>query len=407
MQRSNENLPRISYAANSRRRAPIFFLASADQPAMHHSGMEVSPGEIVVYSSAAAHHHWSHAPVHWGGMSLTPDDLSAVGRALTGRDVSVPSVTHLVRPSLPLMSRLMDLHETAGQLAKTMPDILAHAEVARALEHALLHAMIACLTESPPIQMTAGGRHHLAIVGRLEELLTANPDRPLYLAEICAAVGASERTLRASCQEHLGMGPVRCLWLRRMHLARRALLRATPETGSVTEIALNHGFWELGRFSVAYRGLFGESPRRHCAGRQSICGQPMTAPSPCQIPNLHSASRSSPGIAVCSKDRRAPLELLTLGPAHPARLRLMPRSGTSPFSDPDEYLANFRGAGIDLVFTGPGTFKARLTWVELPQLHLLRAEENLPRIACVSSSSTRVTISFRGFNKPTHNFVTA
>jgi transcriptional regulator GlxA family with amidase domain len=44
-----------------------------------------------------------------------------------------------------------------------------------------------------------------------------------------------------------------------MHLVRRALLRATPPV-TVTKIATDHGFWELGRFSVAYRALFGETP---------------------------------------------------------------------------------------------------------------------------------------------------
>jgi len=90
--------------------------------------------------------------------------------------------------------------------------------------------------------------------------LETNADRTLYVAELCAATGASDRTLRVCCQEHLGMSPMRYLWLRRMHLARRALRIADPGATTVTEIATSYGFWELGRFSVAYRSLFGEAP---------------------------------------------------------------------------------------------------------------------------------------------------
>jgi AraC-like DNA-binding protein len=56
------------------------------------------------------------------------------------------------------------------------------------------------------------------------------------------------------------MSPMRYLWLRRMHFARRTLRMADPAAMTVTAIATNYGFWELGRFSVAYRSLFGESP---------------------------------------------------------------------------------------------------------------------------------------------------
>jgi transcriptional regulator GlxA family with amidase domain len=45
-----------------------------------------------------------------------------------------------------------------------------------------------------------------------------------------------------------------------MHLVRRALLRADSSNSTVTRIVTDHGFWELGRFSVAYRTLFGETP---------------------------------------------------------------------------------------------------------------------------------------------------
>ena len=56
------------------------------------------------------------------------------------------------------------------------------------------------------------------------------------------------------------MGPIRYLWLRRMYLARRALIQAVLGTVSVTAVATEYGFWELGRFSIEYRALFGETP---------------------------------------------------------------------------------------------------------------------------------------------------
>jgi transcriptional regulator GlxA family with amidase domain len=158
------------------------------------------------------------------------------------------------------MSRLARLHEIVGQAAKNTPDILTLPEVARALEQELIHLMIRCMTEGESFGATAGNRRHDAVVARFEEFLDANRETPLYLTEICAAIGVAERTLRCACEEHLGMGPIRYLSLRRMHLVRRALLRADASTTTVTRIATDHGFWELGRFSVAYRTLFDESP---------------------------------------------------------------------------------------------------------------------------------------------------
>jgi AraC-like DNA-binding protein len=180
------------------------------------------------------------------------------------------------------MARLLSFHEDAARLAKNAPDRLAHPEVARALEEALAHAMIRCLTESTAIEMDSRERSHVTVISKLEEFLAANRSEPIYLREICGAAGVSETTLRRCCHDHLGMGPVHYLWLRRMHLARVALLRADAATATVTGIATDHGFWKLGRFSVEYRKLFGELPsaslRRPPAARCIAQNRPFDLP---------------------------------------------------------------------------------------------------------------------------------
>ena len=193
-------------------------------------------------------------------MSLTPEDLAAASEAIIGRPLMPPSFPRWTRPPAAVVSRLLQLHEAAGHLAKTAPDILAKPEVARAIEEALVEAMILCLTEGHSDDVRNVHRHRATVMRRLEEVLTSTPDRPLYMPQLCATVGASYTTLRDCCQEYLGMSPRRYLWLRRMHLARRALRIADAEKTTVTEIATDYGFWELGRFAVAYRSLFGEPP---------------------------------------------------------------------------------------------------------------------------------------------------
>jgi AraC-like DNA-binding protein len=260
MQRAEENLPRVLNYETGPDRAAIIFATDQDQPAIHVSGVVLASGYIIAWNSKRRAHHWSAAACRWGSMSLTHEDLAATGRAIIGRELTAPSWAHRIRPLPAVLEGLSNPHEAAGRLAKTAPDILAHTEVARALEQALVQAMVLCIGGGVTTESSRAHHRHAEIMRRLEAVLEANPDRTLYAAELCAATGASDRTLRACCQEHLGMSPMRYLWLRRMHLARRGLRVANPAATTVTEIATSYGFWELGRFSVAYRSLFGESP---------------------------------------------------------------------------------------------------------------------------------------------------
>jgi AraC-like DNA-binding protein len=283
---AHEDLPRIYVGAVKPHRTVIGFLTRPNQSPMMHSGMAVSPDDIIINDTDMMHRR-TEANSDLGSISLPKDDLDATCQAVIGHEYAGSPSKHLVKPAPDLMSRLLKLHGMVDQLAKTMPDILSLPEVARALEQELILVMIRCLTDSEPNSMTAGARRHDMIIARFEDFLETHPDQPLYLAEICAAIGVAERTLRVVCEEHLGMGPIRFLSLRRMHLVHRALLQADPSTKTVTRVATDHGFWELGRFSVAYRGLFGESPSESLR-RPSEDGSPrLNRPSSIGNPMLH------------------------------------------------------------------------------------------------------------------------
>jgi len=283
MQRLNENLPLIYASKLQPGRRAIGFLTSDQQPGKQHCGVEVSPRDIVV-SKYDSMHHRTRGDSRYGTMSLTTDDFDAACKAIIGQELSGLPLKHIVRPAPYLMARLVNLHNVADHISRTKPDLLGLTEVTRSLEQNLVHVMVRCLADGADLGMTAGGRRHDAIVARFEAFLEAHADAPLYLAEICAAIEVSERGLRIACEEHLGMGPIRYLALRRMHLVRRALLRADPAKATVTQLATDHGFWELGRFAGGYKALFGESPsetlRRPAESRPVLLNRPSSLSSP-------------------------------------------------------------------------------------------------------------------------------
>ncbi len=258
MQRLDYSLPQILVCEYPADRQAITFSAEPISPTSLYCGVEVSAGDIMVNRPEVIHRK-SAANYRTGSISLPRGELHSIFRAVTGCDFRDENNVRVARPGAALMSQLLELHKSIGQLAHDTPEVLEIPEVARGLEQKLIHFMVRCLAGIDLPLPTKSARHDATMI-RFEEFLEANCDRPLYLPEICTAIDVAERTLRACCEEHLGMAPIRYLTIRRMHLVHRALRRAEPSQTTITRVATDHGFWELGRFSVAYRALFGESP---------------------------------------------------------------------------------------------------------------------------------------------------
>ena len=192
-------------------------------------------------------------------MSLPIAEMASVG-AIAGCDLTPLKDARIITPLPAAMATLQGLHAAAIALAKDAPAVIAHPEAARGLEQALIEAMAGCLSVGEVQEDRAALRQHRMIMRRFHRVVQENPDQALFIPEICTAVGATERTLRVCCEEHLGVSPKRYLLLRRMHLARRDLRERAPTATTVTEIAARYGFWEFGRFAGKYKSLFGELP---------------------------------------------------------------------------------------------------------------------------------------------------
>ncbi len=85
-------------------------------------------------------------------------------------------------------------------------------------------------------------------------------DRRTSVTELCRVARVSERSLQYAFRDEFGISPTEFMRKRRLHAVRRMLTASSAEDSSVSKIALDYGFTELGRFAVDYRGLFGVHP---------------------------------------------------------------------------------------------------------------------------------------------------
>lgn len=97
-------------------------------------------------------------------------------------------------------------------------------------------------------------------IARAEEFLLTHLHEPVSRAALAEVAGVSIRTLSRGFLKRHGVGPMMFLRRQRLDAARVELLAAEPGSTTVSEIALGYGFSELGKFSTAYKTVFGESP---------------------------------------------------------------------------------------------------------------------------------------------------
>jgi AraC family transcriptional regulator, ethanolamine operon transcriptional activator len=143
--------------------------------------------------------------------------------------------------------------------AEQRPQIVGFPTAMEAIQYELLNVSRAFL----PFLSKAVGRHFVRWhrqTKAVAECCFSHFDQSLSIADLSQHCGIPERSLRTAFQRCFGLSPFEYLRLQRLHRARKLLSSKGPDETTVSKIAFELGFWELGRFAATYRRLFGERP---------------------------------------------------------------------------------------------------------------------------------------------------
>lgn len=242
--------------------AHVFMFAMEPFAARRISGWTVSHRHI--FHPRPNDHAFSISPREPGGAGVITvpfDLLEAYSAGVAGLDAEIPANDDrlVLAPDVQRL-RFISLMSDLERLAREEPWIVEAPAPAKALEGAIMDALLACLTLGQPSRDRAAPGRYRRIVARLEQALAERPEEMLSLSDLCAEVGVAQRTLTLACEEFLGQTPMRYARGRRLDYVRHELSTSDPGWVRVADVAMRYGFWELGRFAQAYRLRFGELP---------------------------------------------------------------------------------------------------------------------------------------------------
>jgi AraC-like DNA-binding protein len=258
LQRGRELLPRLSSSSMPPNQVGIVgWFNDGQLPVIR--GAQMRQGEFMCLGLGMQSHHRTFGRNDFAMLTLDASDLSRAAMDLTGRDLAV-TAGKVIRPPDHLGTWLLSVIDAATRAGQATPGIFASRAAADALQQALLRPLIRCLMDGEARNEGVPRGHRAVVAKRFAAVVEASLDGPLLIPDLCRMVGTTARTLNTLCREQLGVSAQRFLALRRLHLTRRRLLRSDHLFVTVTEIATSYGIWELGRFAVAYKSLFGESP---------------------------------------------------------------------------------------------------------------------------------------------------
>ncbi len=137
------------------------------------------------------------------------------------------------------------------------PEALRTPAAGRRFEQRVLDVMLTGLREPRHAELAPARRR---IARMAAQILHERCREELCIADLCAAVHASRRTLHLGFLEVYGVGPMAYLKILRLNGVRREIRHARRGERNITNSAMAWGFTHLGRFAGDYEAHFGVLP---------------------------------------------------------------------------------------------------------------------------------------------------
>lgn len=239
-----------------------------------HWSYDMDPGDVLVIPPGVEHDGRFHGAASYAALRLDLCDMAGV----FGGENWMSDPTNWSRKDCyradPRIGReaVRRLHEIVSRLAN--PDTRVSPNAADFWRRAIIDVVTATVLRSRPTGMTETIPSAIRITRKAEHYIEAAGSRPVHISEICAECGVSRRGLYRAFDEVLGIGPATFLQRKRLCDVHSALRDSDPATTTITEIALQQGFLNLGRFSSHYRALFDEYPSETFGKRYPARGRP-------------------------------------------------------------------------------------------------------------------------------------
>ncbi|WP_065752799.1 helix-turn-helix domain-containing protein [Bradyrhizobium paxllaeri] len=267
-----------------------------------HWSYDMDPGDVLVIPPGVDHDGRFHGAASYAALRLDLSDVAGVfGRENRMGDPTNWNRKDCYRADPRIGGRaIAKLREIVSRLAD--PNARISPKAVEFWRRTIIDVVTATVQHSQSSGMTEMIPSATRVTQRAEQYIETAGSRPVHISEICAECGVSRRSLHRAFDEVLGIGPVTFLQRKRLCDIHSALRDSDPATTTIAEIALQHGFLNLGRFSGYYRTLFDEYPSetfgKRYPGRSRRLAEP-AATSNAALPASRSASLPRRDYARC------------------------------------------------------------------------------------------------------------